>query len=212
MSISSARSHESTDPQRVIEDLSEWPSVLESETPNDLRLIQQTKMEQEQLMQVCENKEAQLKEIIRATNDEVETLKEQAKGPDEKNLQSKHSELLAFKEEVQERVASLKRDIEDMEKRKADASTLVAQRLIETQLEKTNLDKKVKVLESTLKLYTNVSQIVWDSDGKRDEIKGTVHLMKTKAVKPFVYAVPTTAKARVELADKLWDLMWLDHQ
>jgi len=210
MSASSGQvTQESTDPGFTIQLLEEWGRILEGETAEDLSLVQQIYEEQDEIKSICERKEAHFKDLIRTLSGGVEELKQQSSGMEAGKLNAKMTALVASKEQTQQQITSLKRNIEGLEKHTQLARTGGAQLLVDTRNVRTELETKVHTLESNLNLCTSVSHIIWDLDAPQGEIKGTSHMVQKKSVKTFSYPV---AQSKVQIADKLWDLMWADQQ
>jgi len=200
---------ESSDPGYTTQLLEDWGRILEGETAEDLSLVQQIYEEQDEIKAICERKEAHFKELIRTLSGGVEELKQQTSGTEAGKLNAKLAALTGSKEQTQQHISSLKRDIAGVEKNTELARISGAQLLIDTRNAKAELETKVHALESNLKLCTSVSHIIWDLDASPGDIKGTSHMVQKKSVKTFSYAVG--AQSQVQLADKLWDMMWADH-
>lgn len=180
---------------------------------DDAELVARLLAARDDTKAVCARKEAAMKEIVRSLCGEVEKLKDETADPPERKWQEQQEALREQREGVERTIEEFEGVVGEEQRKLAEVAEGEAREEATFEEERARTVVQVPAIKSTLKLFKNTTNIVWDYEFK-DEVKGFVHMPHSKEVRAF-HLTPQTevsSRKRQDVANFLWDLMWEDQE
>eukprot|EP01006_Ploeotia_vitrea_P034334 TRINITY_DN65739_c6_g5_i2.p1 TRINITY_DN65739_c6_g5~~TRINITY_DN65739_c6_g5_i2.p1 ORF type:complete len:212 (-),score=113.73 TRINITY_DN65739_c6_g5_i2:165-761(-) len=155
---------------------------------------------------IAARQETRVKEIVRDLTKRNDDMTMRLADPPAKKFVAQQHVVAASMQRVERDIAAIENRVRDeqgtLERVEGEHNALAAQK--EAANEAALSD--VPAAKSTLALYHSVSGITWDYDSKAN-VKGYVHLVDKDQVRAFEFK-REAMRSRMEVANKLWDLMW----
>jgi hypothetical protein len=178
---------------------------------DDLELLTGVTQMGEEMEDFSQKREQSLNQTLQQLDTAMSKLKVQTANPPANAFKTQQADLLIKKTQISKQIENLIAEIntekQALGKLAEDDEHINANKENVEQA----LDTVVPRLSHVLKLYCNVSKIIWDFDRAATDtsIKGTMHMVNSKQVRPFEVS-QQDGLSEMEIADKLWDTMWTD--
>mmetsp|Transcript_27717 Transcript_27717/g.54585 ORF Transcript_27717/g.54585 Transcript_27717/m.54585 type:complete len:206 (-) Transcript_27717:305-922(-) len=189
--------------------LDEWTRIFESESIDDVNMIQSIDQTHIEMLQLCKDKDKAMKTLIKDLTQKTSTIKAATQ-------ENREAALVARKEELEQLKANALAELKKMRETLTSSNTdlkELEEKCFALNKEKTDAEadlvNQLAPLRKTLQMMTNISHITWDYNAE-NQLKGAFHLVNKKRVKPF--SVKVTPGHKVSAVNSMWDMLWEDQQ